>query len=126
MTRSCFKDFAEFNPEPERIISQRWKRDKHIAESSQSGVSKQIAEKEMAELVGDRADDRNRENIAVDPVDNQVADNRNERGNDQPRTNFDFARPNLSGVSSSIVRPPVNANNFELKLAVIQMVQQYA
>ena len=122
MTRCCFKDFAEFNPAPERIISQRWKRDKHISESSQSGVSEEVAEKEMAELVGDRADGRNQEDIVVDPVDNQVADNRNERGNDQPRTNFDFVRPNLSSVSSSIVRPPMNANNFELKPVVIQMV----
>ena len=122
MTRSRSKDFAEFNPEPERIVSHRRKRDKHIVESSQSGASADVAEKEMAELVGDCADGRNREDVVVDPVENQAADNRN----DQPRTNSDFARPNLSGVNSSIVRPPVNANNFELKPAVIQMVQQYA
>ena len=40
------------------------------------------------------------------------------------RTMFDYARPNLIGAESSIVRPAVSANNFEIKTNIIQMVQQ--
>ena len=36
----------------------------------------------------------------------------------------DYAIPNADGAGSSILRPPVNANNFELKPGLIHMVQQ--
>ena len=36
----------------------------------------------------------------------------------------DYLAPNLQGCSSSIVRPPVQANNFELKMSLIQFMQQ--
>ena len=38
---------------------------------------------------------------------------------------MDYCRPNLDGASTSIARPRVAANNFEIKPNVIQMVQQY-
>ncbi|KAH7665755.1 hypothetical protein IHE45_13G053200 [Dioscorea alata] len=46
--------------------------------------------------------------------------------NEQQRTLFDFARPAVIGTQSSIVRPPITANNFELKPSFIQMLQQSA
>ena len=36
---------------------------------------------------------------------------------------MDFARPSCSGANSSITRPIVAANNFEIKPAIIQMIQ---
>ncbi|XP_042472515.1 uncharacterized protein LOC122055205 [Zingiber officinale] len=36
----------------------------------------------------------------------------------------DYAPPYARGVRSSITRPPIEANNFEIKPAVIHMVQQ--
>ena len=36
----------------------------------------------------------------------------------------DFAMPTTDGARTSIARPVVNANNFELKPALIHMVQQ--
>ena len=45
---------------------------------------------------------------------------------DPPRTNLDYCRPNILGITSSIVRPRVQANNFELKASVIKMVQDNA
>ena len=36
----------------------------------------------------------------------------------------EYVVPNVNGPKSSIVRPPVNANNFELKPSFIYMVQQ--
>ena len=40
-----------------------------------------------------------------------------------PRSLRDYARPSLDGAGSSIRRPPVQANNFEIKPAIIQMIQ---
>ena len=43
----------------------------------------------------------------------------------QPRTNEDYARPTLDGTAPTIVKPPFEANNFEIKSVVIQLLQQY-
>ncbi|KAK5770379.1 hypothetical protein PVK06_046529 [Gossypium arboreum] len=45
--------------------------------------------------------------------------------NPAPRTMYDYAKPNLIGTGSSIVRPAIAANNFELKPNTIQMIQQF-
>ncbi|NAW06088.1 retrotransposon gag domain-containing protein [Salmonella sp. gx-f8] len=45
--------------------------------------------------------------------------------NPAPRTMYDYAKPSLTGTESSIVRPAVAANNFELKPNTIQMIQQF-
>ncbi|KAK8957227.1 hypothetical protein KSP39_PZI000978 [Platanthera zijinensis] len=43
----------------------------------------------------------------------------------EQRTMSYYARPNLDEAQSSIVRPAIAPNNFELKPSIIQMVQQY-
>ncbi|KAK5824792.1 hypothetical protein PVK06_019576 [Gossypium arboreum] len=45
--------------------------------------------------------------------------------NPTSHTMYDYAKPSLTGTESSIVRPTVAANNFELKLNTIQMIQQF-
>ncbi|KAG8490843.1 hypothetical protein CXB51_014050 [Gossypium anomalum] len=45
--------------------------------------------------------------------------------NAAPRTIYDYAKPNFTGTESSIVKPAVAANNFELKPNTIQMIQQF-
>ncbi|XP_038973076.1 uncharacterized protein LOC120105078 [Phoenix dactylifera] len=50
-----------------------------------------------------------------------MADNQD---NQNKRLLSDYAVPNINGAQSSIVRPTINANNFEIKLGLIQMVQQ--
>ena len=42
---------------------------------------------------------------------------------DHQMTLSDYAMPNIDGSRTSIVRPAVNANNFKIKLGLIQMVQ---
>jgi len=42
---------------------------------------------------------------------------------DQRRTLHDFATPGVQGITSSIACPAIDANNFELKLALISIVQ---
>ena len=51
--------------------------------------------------------------IAVDPVNQDPA----------PRTMYDYAKPTLTRTESSIVRPVIAANNFEMKPNTIQMIQ---
>ena len=36
----------------------------------------------------------------------------------------DYATPSVNGATSSIRRPAIQANNFEIKSAIIQMIQQ--
>jgi len=43
---------------------------------------------------------------------------------DQRRALWDFVIPGAQGIASSITCPNIDANNFELKLALISMVQQ--
>ena len=43
---------------------------------------------------------------------------------DHQMTLSDYAMPNIDGSRTSIVRPAVNTNNFEIKPGLIQMVQQ--
>ena len=38
---------------------------------------------------------------------------------EQPMTILDYARPNMMGVESSILRPTVVTNNFEIKMNII-------
>ena len=38
------------------------------------------------------------------------------------RSLMDYANPTMPGATSSIRRPPVAANNFEIKLAFIQLI----
>ncbi len=40
----------------------------------------------------------------------------------QARTMFDYAKPSFKRIEYNIVRPPVNANNFEIKLNITQIM----
>ena len=44
-------------------------------------------------------------------------------GNEDPRPLRDYAVPTVNGARSSIARPTVQANNFEINSAIIQMIQ---
>ena len=46
-----------------------------------------------------------------------------EENNQNRRAMKDYLAPSLDGCASSIVRPPIQANNFELKTSLIQFVQ---
>ena len=57
--------------------------------------------------------------------DNQLPPAITANQNPAPRTMYDYAKPSLTGAKSSIVRPTVAANTFELKPNTIQMIQQF-
>ena len=52
-----------------------------------------------------------------------LASNMAEENNQNRRAMKDYLAPSLDGCASSIVRPPVQANNFELKTSLIQFIQ---
>ena len=58
-----------------------------------------------------RREQRLREDQIEDMAENQM-------------TLSDYAMPNIAGARTSIVRPTINANNFEIKHGLIRMVQQ--
>ena len=43
---------------------------------------------------------------------------------DQTKTLWDFITPKVQDISSSILRPIVEVNNFELRLVLVSMLQQ--
>ena len=51
------------------------------------------------------------------------ARNMAEENNPNRRAMKDYMAPSLNGCTSSIVRPPVQTNNFELKTSLIQFIQ---
>ena len=126
MTRSRPEKVAEFNPEPERTFLRSKKKGKHRVESSSTSAKEELLKEKMELNPNDNlGGNGNLENPVGNPPQHaQLVNNARDRQNRPPRTNFDFARPNLLNMTSSIVRPPVQANNFELKPSVIQMVQQ--
>ncbi|XP_073152285.1 uncharacterized protein [Henckelia pumila] len=42
-----------------------------------------------------------------------------------PRSMMDYAQPSFEGTRSSITRPVIRANQFEIKPAIIQMIQNH-
>jgi len=53
----------------------------------------------------------------------RTSTNMAEGGGDQRRTFRDFVTPRVQGIASTTAHPNVDANNFELKAALISMVQ---
>lgn len=47
----------------------------------------------------------------------------NQENNEDHRSLLEYAQPSIHGMMSSIVRPRIHANNFEIKPAIIQMIQ---
>jgi hypothetical protein len=106
MTRRTYEELVEFDPEIERIFS-RLRRAIH----QKFDQSSQIDNKKVAV-------NQSLENIEV----NQDGNNNANSGNGARRIIVEFARPVISEINSSIIRPRVEANNFEIKPNIIQMI----
>ncbi|MED6165650.1 hypothetical protein PIB30_101704, partial [Stylosanthes scabra] len=57
-------------------------------------------------------------------IEEEIQDNMADNANNQRRTLADCTNPTTSSYGSSIVWPNVDAKNFELKPALVQLVQQ--
>ncbi|MED6199728.1 hypothetical protein PIB30_078648 [Stylosanthes scabra] len=81
----------------------------------QSKQTHKISSEEVFDEVSD--------NVTAKEVLEEGCDNMAEAGN-QHRTLANVTNPTTASCGSSIVWPTVEANNFELKLALVQLVQQ--
>ncbi|MED6162932.1 hypothetical protein PIB30_075137 [Stylosanthes scabra] len=57
-------------------------------------------------------------------IEEEIQDNMADNANNQRRTLADYTNPTTTSCGSSIVWPNVDANNFKLKPALVQLVQQ--
>ncbi|MED6163457.1 hypothetical protein PIB30_080127 [Stylosanthes scabra] len=76
--------------------------------NSDEGASKKFSEEEIVE----------------ENSEEEIQDNMTDNANNQRRTLADYTNPTTASCGSSIVWPTIDANNFELKPALVQLVQQ--
>ncbi|MED6150315.1 hypothetical protein PIB30_071151 [Stylosanthes scabra] len=110
------KPIIEYDPEIKKTLTknrnkvkaQRVLQFEQQEENSDEGASEKFSEEEIVE-----------ENSKEEIQDN-MADN----ANNQRRTLADYTNPTTASCGSSIVWPTIDAKNFELKPALVQLVQQ--
>ncbi|MED6171572.1 hypothetical protein PIB30_041868 [Stylosanthes scabra] len=90
-----------------RVKAQRALQFEEQTANSDEGASEKFSEEEIVE-----------ENFEEEIQDNMV-----DNANNQRRTLADYTNPTTSGYGSSIIWPTVEANTFELKPALVQLVQ---
>ena len=97
MTRSSSAELHKLDPEIERTLRKN-RKNTSVQTPSQSSAQEEV----VVEIITEGIMEEN-----------------------QPRTNQDYARPTLDGTTPTIVKPPIQANNFEIKSVAIQLLQQY-
>ncbi|MED6154572.1 hypothetical protein PIB30_113828, partial [Stylosanthes scabra] len=100
------KQIIEFDPEIERTL----KKNRHRVRTQ---ISLQVDREEAS------SEDVVSEKSFEEEIQDNMADHTNQR-----RTIADYQNPSTTSCGSSIVWPNVDANNFELKPALVQLVQQ--
>ncbi|MED6190366.1 hypothetical protein PIB30_105139, partial [Stylosanthes scabra] len=101
------KPTIEFDPEIEKTLkkNQRTLQFDQEEVNSEEGASETSFEEELVE----------------ESTEEEIQDNMADNANNQRRTLVDYTNPTTS-CGSSIVWPNVDANNFELKPALVQLV----
>ncbi|MED6116548.1 hypothetical protein PIB30_101299 [Stylosanthes scabra] len=110
------RPIIEFDPEIEktltknrnRVKAQRALQFEEQEENSDEGASEKFSEEEIVE----------------ENSEEEIQDNMADNANNHRRTLADYTNPTTASRGSSIVWPTVDANNFELKPALVQLVQQ--
>ncbi|MED6226683.1 hypothetical protein PIB30_106222, partial [Stylosanthes scabra] len=108
------RPIIEFDPEIEKTLKRNRNRVKAQRDlfrerkeaNSDEGASEKFSEEEIVE---ENSEEEIQDNMAYD-------------ANNQRRTLADYTNPTTASFGSSIVWPTVDANNFELKLALVQLV----
>ncbi|MED6152112.1 hypothetical protein PIB30_088862, partial [Stylosanthes scabra] len=97
------KQTLSFDPEIEKTLCKLRKQAKLQEHSHKIPFEEAFEEEEFEDRTGDN-----------------MAANENNRG----RKLADFSIPSAASCGSSVVRPAIDVNNFELKPSLIQLVQQ--
>ncbi|MED6140283.1 hypothetical protein PIB30_091658 [Stylosanthes scabra] len=111
------RQFFEYNPKIERTLTKNRNRVK-----AQKALQREEQEASFEESVSEGfSEEEIVEEISEEELQDNMVDDAN---NNQRRTLADFTTPTTVSCGSSIVRPTVEANNFELKPSLIHLVQQ--
>ncbi|MED6225668.1 hypothetical protein PIB30_095843, partial [Stylosanthes scabra] len=110
------KPIIKYDPENEknltknrnRVKAQRALQFEQQEADSDEGASEKFSEEEIVE----------------ENSEEEIQDNMADNANNQRRTLADYTNATTASCGSSIVWPTVDANNFELKPALVQLVQQ--
>ncbi|MED6178846.1 hypothetical protein PIB30_111382, partial [Stylosanthes scabra] len=109
------KQIIEFDPEIERTLKKnrhRVRTQRPLQVDREEASSKDVVSEKYFE-----------EEILEESIEEEIHDNMADHTN-QRRTIADYQNPSTTSCGSSIVWPNVDANNFELKPALVQLVQQ--
>ncbi|MED6141632.1 hypothetical protein PIB30_105335 [Stylosanthes scabra] len=108
------KPIIEFDPEIEKTLKRnrsRVKAQRALQFDQQEANSEEGASEKFFE-----------EEIVEENSEEEIQDNMADNANNQRRTLADYTNPTTTSCGSSIVWPTVDANNFELKPALVQLV----
>ncbi|MED6201626.1 hypothetical protein PIB30_096897, partial [Stylosanthes scabra] len=81
-------------------------------------------EKEEADSEEGASEKSFEEEIVEENTEEEIQNNMADNANNQRRTLADYTNPTTTSCGNSIVWPTVDANNFEFKPALVQLVQQ--
>ncbi|MED6201946.1 hypothetical protein PIB30_100276, partial [Stylosanthes scabra] len=98
------KPIIEYDLEIEKTLT----KNRNKIANSDEGASEKFSEEEIVE----------------ENSEEEIQDNMADNANNQRSTLADYTNPTTASCGSSIVWPTVDANNFELKSALVQLVQQ--
>ncbi|MED6173691.1 hypothetical protein PIB30_061989 [Stylosanthes scabra] len=110
------KPIIEFDPEIDKTLKK-----------NRSRVKAQRAlqfDQEEANFEEGTSEKSSEEEIVEENSEEEIQDNMADNANNQRRTLVDYTNPTTTSCGSSIGWPTVDANNFELKTALVQLVQQ--
>ncbi|MED6129288.1 hypothetical protein PIB30_106419, partial [Stylosanthes scabra] len=106
------KSIIEFDPEIEKTLKKNRSRVK----------AQRILQFEQEEVNSEEGTSEN--SFKEECIEEEIQDNMADNANNQRRTLADYTNPITTSCGSSIVWPNVDANNFEVKPALVQLVQQ--
>ncbi|MED6213987.1 hypothetical protein PIB30_098726 [Stylosanthes scabra] len=109
------KPTIEFDPEIEKTLKKNRSRVK-----AQRALQFDQEEVNFEEGASDKSFE---EELVEENIEEEIQDNMADNANNQRRTLADYTNPTTTSCGSSIVWPTVDANNFELKPALVQLVQ---
>ncbi|MED6213818.1 hypothetical protein PIB30_097072, partial [Stylosanthes scabra] len=110
------KSIIEFDPEIERTLKKNQNRVR-----TQRFLQFDREEANSEEVVSEKSFEAE---IVEESIEEEIQDNMADHTNHQRRTIADYQNPTTTSCGSSIVWPTVDANNFEFKPALVQLVQQ--
>ncbi|MED6187120.1 hypothetical protein PIB30_073364 [Stylosanthes scabra] len=110
------KPTIEFDPEIEKTLKKnrsRVKAQRTLQFDQEEGNSEEGASEKSFE-----------EELVEENIEEEIEDNMADNANNQRRTLADYTNPTTTSCGSSIVWLNVDANNFELKPALVQLVEE--